>query len=538
MTVSKKILLLILLSILAQVGISAYSLYTQSKLADTATSFSSDDYPSLIALGQFSNAVGTLRLAGLHELTSATAADRSVAKTEVNDAYQAARTALSEYQKMINDDEDRGYYNDDGRKLDQYYAALQPMLAAAERNSQEEALKIRSSAVTPAGNALTKAISAHIDYNKRYVDKEVAEAQALIGSTRVITLATTAVLTLLLGALGLRTYLSITRPLHDLNHTMNQIGEHLDFTRQVQVHNAKDEIGNTAAAFNQLVQRIRHSLNDILHNCGKVAGYSSDLGQAANHVQTAAEQQNLASASIAATMEQLTVSINHVGDRAEQSNQQSEEASRHAGNGHQVIAKTAEEIRSISDTVGHANTSLTELEAQNGRIANSVGSIKDIADQTNLLALNAAIEAARAGETGRGFAVVADEVRKLAERTTILTSEIDQVIRGVTDTSRQTTSRMSQTQQLVASGVVRADEAMAAIGEIGKSSGTAMQMVSEIADAIREQANACNSIANQVEKIAQMATQSSAAAQQTATTAQQLDKAVLAMNEAVKRYTL
>ncbi len=203
-----------------------------------------------------------------------------------------------------------------------------------------------------------------------------------------------------------------------------------------------------------------------------------------------------------------------------------------------MISKTAEEIRSISDTVGHANTSLTELETQNDRIANSVSSIKDIADQTNLLALNAAIEAARAGETGRGFAVVADEVRKLAERTSILTSEIDQVIRGVTDTSRQTTSRMSETQQLVASGVVRADEAMAAISEIGKSSGSAMQMVGEIADAIREQANACNSIANQVEKIAQMATQSSAAAQQTAITAQQLDEAVLEMNEAVRRYRL
>ncbi|MEN3811138.1 methyl-accepting chemotaxis protein [Chromobacterium piscinae] len=538
MTVSRKILLLILLSILAQIGISAYSLYTQSRLAATATNFANNDYPSLITLDQFSNAVASLRLAGLQELTAASATDRAAAKGKVTEAYQAATASLARYQRIINDSEDRGHFNDDSRLLDQYYAALQPMLAAAENNRLEEALKIRASMVTPVGNALTKAIAAHIDYNKRHVDQEVAGSQALIDATHTITLATTAALTLLLATLGLRAYSSITRPLHDLNHTMNEIGERLDFTLQVKVHNPKDEIGNTAAAFNQLVQRIRHSLNDISRNCGKVASYSTDLGRAAGYVQTAAEQQNQASASIAATMEQLTVSINHVGDRAEQSNLQSEEASRHAGTGHQVISKTAEEIRSISDTVGHANTSLTDLETQNGRIANSVSSIKDIADQTNLLALNAAIEAARAGETGRGFAVVADEVRKLAERTATLTSEIDQVIRGVTSTSRQTTTRMSETQQLVASGVVRADEAMAAISEIGKSSGSAMQMVGEIADAIREQANACNSIANQVEKIAQMATQSSAAAQQTASTAQQLDEAVLEMNEAVRRYRL
>jgi len=538
MKISHRILFQILLAIIALAGISSYSVYVQSKLAATAKNFAEDDYPSIITLDKFSNQFASLRLSGLQNIASVTASDRATARTKTGQNYQAAKSALSEYANMINDDEDRGHYNDDVRLLDKYYTALQPMLDAAERNDIASADKIRVDAVSPVGDELNKAIQAHIDYNKRYVDKEVADANAMINLSRSISIGTSVLLLLVLVISGWRSYRAIVFPLNSLNNTMNEIGEKLDFTLSVAVANERDEVGDTAKTFNKLVDRIRRSLVNIQDNCNKVSSYTSDLAQSANHVSVAAEHQNEASASIAATMEQLTVSINHVGDRAEHGNQQTSEASRHADNGYQVITKTVAEIKSISTTVDQANHSLNELGTQNGKIATSVSSIKDIAEQTNLLALNAAIEAARAGEMGRGFAVVADEVRKLAERTAVLTSEIDQVIRGMTDTSRQTIQHMTEAQSLVDAGVVRADEAMSAIDEIGKSSGSAQQMVAEITDAIREQAMACNTIANQVEKIAQMANQSSAASQETATTAQNLDEAVAAMNKAINRYRI
>ncbi|KJV26700.1 hypothetical protein VI06_16285 [Aquitalea magnusonii] len=538
MKISQRILVMIIIAILSLVGLGVYSVYVQSQLAETAKNFSNNDVPSIITLDKFSSSFDGARLGGLQVITSLSTSDRNDNKEKQQHLLQAAKAALAEYANMINDDEDRGLYNTEAQLLEKYSAAIQPMLAAAERNDIQEAFKIRVSRVSPVGMELSKTIKAHMEYNKRYVDKEVAQADSMIASARNITITIVVLLLLVMIIFAWLTYQAVMRPLVELNSTMNQIGEKLNFTLAVKVLNAHDEVGSTATAFNKLIDRIRSSFIEIQNNCHKVSSYSSDLTESANHVSVASSQQNEASAAIAATMEQLTVSINHVGDRAEHGNQQTEEASRHANNGHHVITKTVDEIKSISTTVDQANTSLTELEIQNAKIASSVGSIKDIADQTNLLALNAAIEAARAGETGRGFAVVADEVRKLAERTAVLTSEIDKIIRDVTDTSLKTTHKMSEAQNLVESGVVRADEAMSAIGEIEKSSGTAQQMVSEITDAIREQASACNTIASQVEKIAQMANQSSVASLETANTAQSLDEAVNEMNKAISRYTL
>ncbi len=97
----------------------------------------------------------------------------------------------------------------------------------------------------------------------------------------------------------------------------------------------------------------------------------------------------------------------------------------------QIVEKLTERISQLIDRAHQSSDAIDKLHEGTGKINGIVQLIKEVADQTNLLALNAAIEAARAGEQGRGFAVVADEVRKLAERTTMSTAEISQLVGNV-----------------------------------------------------------------------------------------------------------
>ena len=118
-------------------------------------------------------------------------------------------------------------------------------------------------------------------------------------------------------------------------------------------------------------------------------------------VATASHQQSESASDMAATVEELTVSINHVGDRAQEANRISRESGTLAVSGETVITQTVNDIQGVATTVSEAADLIHGLEQHSLEISKVVAVITEVAEQTNLLALNAAIEAARAGESGR-----------------------------------------------------------------------------------------------------------------------------------------
>lgn len=536
MSISSRLSILITVAVLCLLGVAGYAIHVQAQLMNMAQNFSENDYPSLDLVESLRADGISMRLAGAKYLLAHTPDRARDIRQEMENMYAKAQKRLQQYEPLINDDTDRKLWDDDKTTLAAFHDSLLRLFDALDQNNNELAASIRSTQATPAGNAMEKAINAHVAYNVDYVKQEVATNTSSANQARLLMIVISIVAAAFTLINGLLTKRSIMGPMSSMRKAMLHISQHLDFTKPVNVSNTRDEIGVTVTAFNGLVEKMRHSLREMNQQCSTVAGYASQLATAANQVQHAAAQQSDYSSEMASAIEQLTVSINHIGDQSGTANDKTVLANQLAYSGQEVIGSTVQDIQQISNTVQTTAQSLHELEESTNSISSAVSSIKDIADQTNLLALNAAIEAARAGEQGRGFAVVADEVRKLAEHTTELTSGIGKLIQNIETASRSSLSAMTNTQQQVKQGVERAGTASDSISQIGSASKEVLSMVTDINRAIKEQTIASHQIAGNIERISQMAEEASAASKQSASIASQLHQASETMVQAVNAY--
>jgi len=269
---------------------------------------------------------------------------------------------------------------------------------------------------------------------------------------------------------------------------------------ETRIKSAADELDGSAR---MMEERARSMSDKSAHAGERVADASEAAKESTMSVQT-----------VASAAEELSASINEIGQQAGQSANLTERAVSEAGSAFGVI----EGLAGASEKIGEV-----------------VRMIQDFAAQTNLLALNATIEAARAGDAGKGFAVVAGEVKQLANQTARATDEISAQIGAVQGISIQAVQMIGQVRDTirdvhgVAAAIAAAVEQQnAATAEISRSAQAAASGVDRMAQGI---ANAGEAAAETGRDAAQVLAASSATAKRSYNIQQAVEEFLASVRE-------
>jgi methyl-accepting chemotaxis protein len=444
--------------------------------------------------------------------------------------------ALKKYEPLISSDEERKVYDELVKTVDAYRATVSDAIAKMNEGQIFDAHEMRRSSWVKAADAVRDATDALLKINR--AGAEAASADAAHGESAALRGGLSALVAGVVIAL-IATFLlarSLSRRLSD-SVAAAQVIAGGDLTGRMPAA-SQDEIGKLIAAMTEMQKALRSALQETQASSQALLECSGHLNESVRQMDESAHVQSSVASAIAANVEEVTVSINHVSDNTSEAAHFALDSDRMAKEGHDQIDQLVERIGEVANVVRSSADQIAKLEGESEKISNIVSVIKDIADQTNLLALNAAIEAARAGEQGRGFAVVADEVRKLSERTAVSTGEIGKMVDAIQVSTREVVAQVGNGVKMVDEGVTNARQAGETIGGLQDMAKKVSQLVAAVDEALREQASASNDVAKKVEDVAAQAEEATAIAKQTSNAADSLTQTAHAMEQLVARFRI
>lgn len=522
MSISKKILFIIMFSAIALVLIGVFGMYGMKEMADS----SQEMYEEKLVPNTYIAKVQNFRRTNDSYVIEIMMTTDEKRNEELLEAIKKNTEDANQYIKKLDaiqmSEKETDAYKVFKDAYDGFEDLQDQVVSLAINNFNDSAYRLYTTNLQSKRNIINSQLDELQEANQSEAERISRVNDKYYNTMRIVTAGIIIIAVALAILVGLYISSMIVKPIKRLKDLMEKGGQG-DFSER-STYIGKDEVGSLSDSYNtmadgmkDLIETLSETSHHLASSSEQLSSSSDESSRASEHISETIQELAAKSETQMKLMESSSKDIHHVNDttgsiteRAKKVAETAEQAAVVSTEGASRISEVTKQMKSINHNVVTLGQSIATLESRINKIGDITMVITDISSQTNLLALNAAIEAARAGEQGKGFAVVADEVRKLAEQTAGSAEQITSLISQIQTDSKNTSLSMSTAANEVDAGIGIVRDAGDSFMKIEKSINELVTLVEEVSESLERLKEHTNTINYSILEVNSMASEAAA----------------------------
>ncbi|QWV95353.1 MCP four helix bundle domain-containing protein [Geomonas oryzisoli] len=439
MSISKRLFLLLFVSVFAMVGLTVFNEFQSERVYNAANYGNINSVPSITVLNRASIAMRDVQSDTLIHILNTDHAKMAELDRIIQDGRSEVDKALKEYEQLLSDDKDKQYLADDRAVVAELYALVDKVLDLSRANKNNEARELfmaNKSVCTKADSVF----ATHLKYNLVLSDKGSKDAIAIKKSALVLAVTSTLIV-----------------------------------------------VGIVIAVALFIIRSVRAVVSEVMGAANNVSSGSQQMSQSAEELSQGATEQAAAAEEASSSMEQMSANVRQNADNALQTEKIALQTAADAKESGQAVTKTVQAMREIAGKISiieeiARQTNLLALNAaiEAARAGEHGKGFAVVASEVRKLAERSQKAAAEISSLSQGSVEVADKAGEMLA---------------------QMLPNIQKTSELVQEITAACKEQDAGVLQINQAIQQLDQVIQQNASAAEEMASTAEELAGQAEQL-------------------------------------